>query len=143
MLKEDHLLQGLDRETFVERISVHYDNFNILHPFREGNGRAQRLFWNLVAHDAGWRLNWHMVSKQENDRASQIAKETADESSLVAMFTRIVQTPYEFEVSATKHVDTHLQDDGYATLPNTSYRLSAAELSVERERNIYRRMTGE
>ncbi|MDU5959258.1 MAG: Fic family protein [Bifidobacterium breve] len=32
MLKEDHLLQGLDRETFVERISVHYDNFSILHP---------------------------------------------------------------------------------------------------------------
>ena len=89
MLKEDHLLRGLDRETFVERISVHYDNFSILHPSERVMSRT-KIVWNLVVRDAGWRLNWHMVSKQENDRALQIAKETADESSLVAMFTRIV-----------------------------------------------------
>ncbi|MGO1435569.1 MAG: Fic family protein, partial [Canibacter sp.] len=28
-----------------------------IHPFREGNGRTQRLFWSRVPIDAGWVLD--------------------------------------------------------------------------------------
>ena len=33
------------------------DNINFLHPFREGNGRAQREFIRLLALEKGYHLN--------------------------------------------------------------------------------------
>ncbi|NEG78499.1 cell filamentation protein Fic [Bifidobacterium avesanii] len=139
-LKDDHLLRGMDRKTFVDRLAANYDNFNILHPFREGNGRAQRAFWDLIAHDAGWRLDWNRISKQENDRASQSARETADESALVAMFSKIVCTPEEYAVTAPMRIATHLHDAGYVSPANVYRRLSPAQVKRELERDIYRRM---
>jgi cell filamentation protein len=38
--------------TMIERLALHYDQFNYLHPFREGNGRTQRIFWSRVVRDA-------------------------------------------------------------------------------------------
>ena len=90
-LQNDHMLQGLDRERFIERLAANYDNFNTLHPFREGNGRTQRVFWTLVARDAGWGLDWSQISKRENDVASFIAHENVDYHPLEAMFARITQ----------------------------------------------------
>ncbi|MCH9277224.1 Fic family protein [Bifidobacterium amazonense] len=139
-LREDHLLQGMDRDTFVNRISANYDNFNILHPFREGNGRAQRLFWDLIARDAGWRLDWSLISKQENDQASQVARETADESALVDMFSRIVKTPEEYESTTQANLTSHLRDAGYAAVPNVYRQLSPTQVDDELQRDIYQRM---
>ena len=43
-LAADHALQRMDREQLIERLAFHYDQFNNIHPFREGNGRTQRAF---------------------------------------------------------------------------------------------------
>lgn len=69
-LREDDFLRGLDRETFIARLAHYYDQLNFIHPFREGNGRAQRLFWDRVARDAGWKLSWLGVTGEVNDEAS-------------------------------------------------------------------------
>lgn len=53
VLRGDDLLKDLGHEEFVKRLSVSYNNFNILHPFREGNGRTQRIFWEIIAREAG------------------------------------------------------------------------------------------
>jgi cell filamentation protein len=37
-------LQSLQRQAFVIRLATLYGDLNVLHPFREGNGRAQRAF---------------------------------------------------------------------------------------------------
>ena len=55
-LRADHELRGMSRDQFIDRLAYHYDQFNYVHPFREGNGRTQRVFWNRVARDAGWQL---------------------------------------------------------------------------------------
>lgn len=91
VLQADHMLRGLDRGRFIERLAVNFDNFNTLHPFREGNGRAQRVFWTLIARDAGWGLDWMRVSKRENDMASFIAHEQVDYRPLQTMFAKIAQ----------------------------------------------------
>lgn len=44
-LKKLNYLVGLDREKFVCEIADLYDTINRLHPFREGNGRTQRVFF--------------------------------------------------------------------------------------------------
>ena len=88
-LKNDLFLQILDKKEFVRRLAFHYDNYNYIHPFREGNGRTQRLFWTILSHRAGYDLNWLKVSGKENDYASKIATETKDLSGLVKMFEKI------------------------------------------------------
>jgi cell filamentation protein len=89
-LADDRFLQDLSRSAFVERLAHHYDQWNYIHPFREGNGRTQRAFWGRVAHDAGWVLIWAHVSQQTNDAASRAASETGDLAKLLTMFDRIV-----------------------------------------------------
>lgn len=88
-LKKDHLLKGLPLDGFAERIAYHYDNYNFVHPFREGNGRTQRLLWTLLSHDASYDLHWQDVAGEENDNASRRAAEKQDLTELVKMFSRI------------------------------------------------------
>ncbi|MBO0805290.1 MAG: Fic family protein [Nocardiopsaceae bacterium] len=89
-LASENMLRGLDRESFVNRLSYHYDQFNYIHPFREGNGRVQRVFWNRIARDAGWQLDWRPVRGSVNDRACRVAAEQRDFAPLHEMFGQIV-----------------------------------------------------
>lgn len=83
-------LRGMRREQFIDRLAYHYDQFNYVHPFREGNGRTQRVFWNRVARDAGWQLDWRAVHGATNDQASRAASEQQDFGPLREMFDQIV-----------------------------------------------------
>lgn len=89
-LRQDRFLRGMDRPTFIARLAHHYDQLNYIHPFREGNGRAQRWFWNRVARDAGWRLSWLGVTGEVNDDASRVAAESRDLQPLIAMLEQVV-----------------------------------------------------
>lgn len=89
-LKEDYYLQGLNRDQFIERLAVNFDNLNVLHPFREGNGRTQRLFWSVIARDAGWDIQWSQISAQENIDASVQALLHVNYQPLMALFDRCV-----------------------------------------------------
>lgn len=89
-LRQDRMLTGLSRDRFIERLSYHYDQWNYIHPFREGNGRTQRVFWNRIAADAGWQLDWRPVQGVVNDAACRSASERRDFGPLQAMFEQIV-----------------------------------------------------
>jgi cell filamentation protein len=45
------------RFEIAEKLAEILDNINFLHPFREGNGRAQREFIRLLAFQKGYHLN--------------------------------------------------------------------------------------
>lgn len=89
-LAEDDFLRGMSRDRFITRLAHHYDQLNYIHPFREGNGRTQRAFWDRLAIDAGWQLTWLGVTGEVNDHASRVASETRDLEPLIAMFDEIV-----------------------------------------------------
>lgn len=89
LAKENHL-KDLSKDDFVKRLAHYYDQLNYIHPFREGNGRTQRVFWTRVAHDAGYEINWDAIVGDENDEASRIAAEVMDLSALEKMFNKIV-----------------------------------------------------
>ncbi|WP_028708019.1 Fic/DOC family protein [Propionicicella superfundia] len=88
-LRADNHLRSMSRPTFIERLAHHYDALNYAHPFREGNGRAQRVFWSRVARDAGWHLDWRRVSAERNNEASRAAMERSDLRPLREMFDAI------------------------------------------------------
>lgn len=89
-LREDGLLRELPRDRLIERLSFHYDQFNYLHPFREGNGRTQRAFWSRVVRDVGYVLDWRTVEGQVNDAACRAAAEDRDFGPLLEMFDEAV-----------------------------------------------------
>lgn len=62
LAREDHLA-GLDRARFSERAAHYLGELNALHPFREGNGRAQREFVSHLAHAAGYYIAWENVQQ--------------------------------------------------------------------------------
>jgi cell filamentation protein len=67
---EKHL-RGLSRDQFAERLTHYYAEINAVHPFREGNGRAQRAFLRQLAADAGHTLAWEHLDSQALVDASQ------------------------------------------------------------------------
>ena len=88
-LRRDHFLVGLSPNNFINRIAYHYDNYNFVHPFREGNGRTQRLMWSMICHQAGYDLDWRLASGEENDEARRLAAEEQDYTGLIKMFEKI------------------------------------------------------
>ena len=89
-LRQQEMLVGLDQQAFIRQLSRHYDNVNYIHPFREGNGRTQRIFWSQIAYRAGWKNDWTQVTGEENDRASRVASDQRDFTLLERMFTATV-----------------------------------------------------
>ena len=64
-------------------------DLNALHPFREGNGRVQRIFLQLLANNAGWQLDWTLVDRAENEALSLAAM--ADHDAFAPMLYRILR----------------------------------------------------
>ena len=89
-LRQDRYLQHLNRDRFIERLAYHYDQVNYLHPFREGNGRTQRFFFDRLAVAAGWWLDWTQITGAVNDAASRAAAEDHDLAALQEMFAMIL-----------------------------------------------------
>ena len=57
-LEDERYFLDLPRERYITEISEFYHDLNILHPFREGNGRTQRLFFTLLIERAGYRIDF-------------------------------------------------------------------------------------
>lgn len=56
-----HYFRGLPRPELVDELADLYDSINYLHPFREGNGRVQRLYFRQLARWIGHSLNFAAV----------------------------------------------------------------------------------
>src|SRR5258705_3960579 len=52
-LKKDKFLAGLEVEEFAEKAAHFLSELNVIHAFREGNGRTQLSFFLLLAGQAG------------------------------------------------------------------------------------------
>src|ERR1700722_7069520 len=63
-------LHGVPRDVFTERLTYYLGEVNAVHPFREGNGRAQRAFFEQLASDAGFTLDWQHLGADRNIAAS-------------------------------------------------------------------------
>jgi cell filamentation protein, protein adenylyltransferase len=86
-------LRGLARDPFITRLTEFLADVNALHPFREGNGRAQRAFFSQLAHDAGHHIDWVRMDPARNITASAAAHR-GDLAPLRAMLDQLVDLPH-------------------------------------------------
>lgn len=89
-LSRENYLNGLNRENFVRRLAYFYEQLNFIHPFREGNGRTQRIFWQRVAEKAGYGIDWGKVIGAELNEASLVGRTKNDLTLLENMFDKII-----------------------------------------------------
>lgn len=52
-----------------EKIAELFAEANILHPFREGNGRTQRILFNEIMNRAGYAVDYSLTSESEMIKA--------------------------------------------------------------------------
>lgn len=64
-LLNNNLFLDLDREQFVDAIVDFYDVTNMLHPFREGNGRTQRIFIAQLIHHNGYDFDFSDIDSDD------------------------------------------------------------------------------
>ena len=69
-LGDERLLDGLGRRELVSRLAFYLGEINAIHPFREGNGRTQRVFIRQLAGRNGRLLSFAGVTESEMVSAS-------------------------------------------------------------------------
>lgn len=69
-LKDEKFLKHTEPDKIAERLAYYMGEINVIHPFREGNGRTQRIFIAQLAREAGYELNFKNVTQQEMIDAS-------------------------------------------------------------------------
>jgi cell filamentation protein len=88
-LVDEDYLRRLTREEFANRAANAMVDLNAVHPFREGNGRTQRVFMEALAHEAGHQLDFSVVSRERMIQASIEGNEKSDPSMMRRLFTEI------------------------------------------------------
>lgn len=69
-LADENFLASLDAEKFSDRAAHYLGEINALHPFREGNGRAQREFISQLAYKNGYFIDWKNFTQADMIQAS-------------------------------------------------------------------------
>jgi len=93
-LHAENLLKDFSRDQYVKHLAHYYSEVNILHPFREGNGRTERVFFSQFVAEADYRLAWERLNADENLRACVAAYE-GDGSLLAKMLDGLLEPSAE------------------------------------------------
>ena len=91
-------LNAVQEADLARTVAYLYDYTNFAHPFRDGNGRSTREFFNLLLSERGAGLDWEKTDQAELYSACHAARANSDLGGLIAMFAKILdcEPPYDF-----------------------------------------------
>ncbi|HLY31422.1 MAG TPA: Fic family protein [Ktedonobacterales bacterium] len=89
-LAQEQHLRGVPPDVFARRAAYYLGEINVLHPFREGNGRTQRVFLTDLARQAGYHLDWSQVTPAQMTAASILSLMRGDNSGLEQILLAII-----------------------------------------------------
>jgi cell filamentation protein len=84
-LHSEKQLIGYDGHRFAQRAGFYLGEINAIHPFRDGNGRAQREFLRQLGLHAGFVIDWRKTTPEEMIAASRTSAASGDSSELGAL----------------------------------------------------------
>lgn len=88
-LKEENYLKGLNQEDMAKRLSFYMSELNVLHPFREGNGRVIREFIRELAFKNEYIIDYTKTTSQELLDAMKIS--VVDETDLAGIIYKCLE----------------------------------------------------
>ena len=66
-----------DKSAAVNTIADHWSELTIVHPFRDGNSRTQRFFFDQMLRTSGWAVDWTRIDAAEAHAARYVGAATA------------------------------------------------------------------
>jgi len=90
-LAGEKYLRGNDSAEFCQRAAHYLGEINALHPFREGNGRAQREFIRELAMEAGYEIAWDLVTQDEMFAASVASFHGGSSDAFASILNKIIR----------------------------------------------------
>lgn len=96
-LKKDNYLKNLTPESFSNKAGYYLGEINHLHPFRDGNGRTQRIFINQLAKSNNYYIAWDGVKREEMIKASVHAHQGQHE--LMSTLVRDNLIDYDYTIA--------------------------------------------
>src|SRR5574344_1130530 len=87
-LKNENYLNGLSKEDFSKRLAYYMAELNVLHPFREGNGRTIREFIRELAFKNDYILD--LRNTESMDMLNASIKSVIDEKDLTIILYKLL-----------------------------------------------------
>ncbi|MBN2657360.1 MAG: cell filamentation protein Fic [Calditrichaeota bacterium] len=67
--------EDFDRDELISNSAELYTELNLIHPFREGNGRSQRILFIHLFANCGYDIDWRHISTEDWLHANQAGVE--------------------------------------------------------------------
>lgn len=83
------LAQIQSQQSLIEKIADMFCELNLIHPFRDGNGRTQRFFFEELLFALGYDLTWPEISQHDWVNAN-VAGVDLDLAPLIAIFQQAI-----------------------------------------------------
>jgi cell filamentation protein len=93
LIQSENGLRNLSAPQFSARAAHHLCEINAIHPFREGNGRTQRAFLELLAKQGGHRLDVSLIQADAWMEASRESFGTGDFRLMQRLIDDAIQVP--------------------------------------------------
>ncbi|WP_256988317.1 Fic/DOC family protein [Bordetella genomosp. 9] len=103
-LARDRYLRGLNVEEFSRKAGHYLGELNVLHPFRDGNGRAIREFFRQLASEAGYAIQWYGVDRRQWVQASILAYEGDSRPMASLIRENLIDLDQEHAVDLAKSI---------------------------------------
>ena len=88
-LKKENFFKNKNKNDFIDNIVDFYSSTNMLHPFREGNGRTQRVFITQLIRFFGYDFDFSNIDSDELMIAT-IKSANGDNTLLKELFTEFL-----------------------------------------------------
>lgn len=67
---DKYLSEETSQPSYIAKLAHYYSELNVLHPFREGNGRTIRTFLSILAYESrSMAIDWNRVTPNQNIEA--------------------------------------------------------------------------
>lgn len=121
-LNRDITSKSITSNNVGEKLAYYYGELNMIHPFREGNGRTQRIFIEKVADKLGYSLQ---LEKVDSKKLLEVTIESVNGTG------RPLKKVFE-EVIVTKHFKSQSEQPHINSKSITSTNVSKNNYDLER-----------
>ena len=92
-LQSQNYFQHIEKQKLIMQLADFYCELNVIHPFREGNGRTQRIFFEHLLAYCGYGVDWSQIESQERWIQANVEGFYGHLDGLVQIFKECIVIP--------------------------------------------------
>ena len=92
-LQQQNYFQGLEIKQLITKLADLYCELNVIHPFREGNGRTQRIFFEHLIAYCGYGIDWSKINSKTQWVEANIQGFHCNLQPLIQIFASCITLP--------------------------------------------------